>query len=67
MANRNETSKRISVMKLILTYDGQDITEIPHTTCETIVYHVQEEVDRQAREGGEKYGKIVSTRRLTCS
>lgn len=51
-------------MRIMLTYDGQDILLIPTSRCETVVYEVQKQVDRVAREQGKPYGKLVSTRRL---
>ena len=49
--------------KVILTYGGKDITELPSENIETIVYRVQEKVDEIARQNGLPYGKLVSTRR----
>lgn len=50
--------------KIMLTYDGQDIQEIPLSRSETIVYLVQEQIDSIARKQGKPYGKLVSTRRI---
>ena len=47
----------------ILTYDGEDIAELPAEFIETIVYRIQEKVDEIARQEGLPYGKLVSTRR----
>ena len=47
----------------ILTYDGEDITELPAAFLETIVYRLQEKVDEIARQEGLPYGKLVGTRR----
>ena len=50
----------------ILTYDGEDIAELPAEFAEfleTIVYRLQEKVDEIARQEGLPYGKLVSTRR----
>jgi len=49
----------------ILTYDGEDIAELPAEFLETIVYRLQEKVDEIARQEGLPYGKLVSTRRAT--
>ena len=54
----------MKIMRLMLTYDGQDILLIPTSHCETVVYEVQKQVDSVAREQGKPYGKLVSTRRL---
>ncbi|MDB4490101.1 hypothetical protein N9045_01155 [bacterium] len=54
-------------MRIMLTYDGQDILLIPASRCETVVYEVQKQVDSVAREQGKPYGKLVSTRRLDNS
>lgn len=51
-------------MRIMLTYNGRDILIIPMHRCETVVYEVQKQVDREAREQGKPYGKLVSTRRL---
>lgn len=51
-------------MRIMLTYNGQDILVIPLHRCETVVHEVQKRVDSVAREQGEPYGKLVSTRRL---
>jgi hypothetical protein len=47
----------------ILTYDGEDIAELPAEFLETIVYRIQQKVDEIARQEGLPYGKLVSTRR----
>jgi hypothetical protein len=49
----------------ILTYDGEDIAELPAKNIETIVYRIQKKVDEIARQNGLPYGKLVSTRRAT--
>lgn len=52
----------------ILTYDGEDIAELPAEFAEfleTIVYRLQEKVDEIARQEGLPYGKLVGTRRAT--
>ena len=50
--------------KLMLTCNEKDILIIPEHRCETMVYEVQKQVDKLAREQGKPYGRIVSTRRL---
>ena len=47
----------------ILTYDGEDIAELPAEFIETIVYRIQEKVDEIARQQGLPYGELVGTRR----
>lgn len=54
----------MQIMRIMLTYDGRDILVIPLRRCETVVYEVQKQVDRIAREQSKPYGKLVSTRRL---
>jgi len=59
------TYKRINaIMRIMLTYDGRDVLIIPSHRCETVVYEVQKQVDKIAREQNKPYGKLVSTRRL---
>ncbi len=52
------------IMRIMLTYDGRDVLIIPSHRCETVVYEVQKQVDKIAREQNKPYGKLVSTRRL---
>ena len=49
--------------EVILTYDGEDIAELPAENLETIVYRIQEKVDEIARQQGLPYGELVGTRR----
>ncbi len=51
-------------MRVMLTCNEKDILTIPANSCETMVYEVQKQVDKLAREQGKPYGKLVSTRRL---
>ncbi len=51
-------------MRVMLTCNEKDILIIPAHRCETMVYEVQKQVDKLAREQGKPYGRIVSTRRL---
>jgi len=51
-------------MRVMLTYNQKDILVIPLHRCETMVYEIQKQVDKRAREQGKPYGKLVSTRRL---
>ena len=51
-------------MRVMLTCNEKDILIIPAYRCETMVYEVQKQVDKLAREQGKPYGKLVSTRRL---
>ncbi len=51
-------------MRVMLTCNEKDILTIPANSCETMVYEVQKQVDKLAREQGKPYGKLISTRRL---
>ncbi len=51
-------------MRVMLTCNEKDVLIIPANRCETMVYEVQKQVDKLAREQGKPYGKLVSTRRL---
>lgn len=55
---------RWKMNKLMLTCNEKDVLIIPASRCETMVYEVQKQVDKLAREQGKPYGRIVSTRRL---